>query len=58
MGKGKYHVEVGDGQELRFSCLKPPLPGYLLALGAMSVAAGMVHDTLSAAMGASIDVAA
>ena len=58
MGKGKDHMEVSKGQEFGFSLLKPALPGYLLALGAVTVSAGMIRNTLSAAMGAALKVAA
>jgi hypothetical protein len=57
MGQGKYDVEVGSGQEFGFSLFKPSLPGYLLALGAVSVSAGMIHNTLSPAMGTALKVA-
>jgi hypothetical protein len=58
MGQGKYDVEVNNWQEFGFSRFKPALSGYLLALGAVSVTAGMIHDTLSATMVATLDVAA
>jgi hypothetical protein len=50
-------MEVGHGQEFGFSLFKPVLPGYLLAFGAVSVPTGMIHDTLSAALIAALQVA-
>jgi len=57
MGKGKYDMEVGGGEEFGFAPFKPTLTGYLLTLGAVSVAAGMIQDTFGAAMVASLHVA-
>ena len=56
MRQGKYHMEVGDGQELGCLFLYPSLSGYLLAFGAVSIAAGMIHDTLCSAVVAPINV--
>ena len=58
MWQGKYYMEVGSGQQFGFSLFKPPLSGYLLALGAVSIPAGMIHDTLSATVIAAMKVAA
>jgi hypothetical protein len=58
MGQGKYDMEVGDGQQLRFSRFKPTFSGDLLAFGTVAVSAGMIQDTLSAAVVAAIEVAA
>ena len=56
MGQGKYDMEIGDGEELGFLFFDPSLSGYLLALGAVSIAAGMIHDTLCSAVVAPINV--
>jgi hypothetical protein len=58
MGQGKYDMEVGNGEEFGFSCLKPSFSGYLLAFGAVSIPAGMIHDTLSTAVVAPMKVSA
>jgi hypothetical protein len=57
MGEGENDVEVGGGEEFGFALFKPPLTGDVLALGAVSIAAGMVEDALGAAVGAALDVA-
>jgi hypothetical protein len=57
MGKGENDVEVGGGQEFGLAFFKPSLSGDVLTLGAVSIAAGMIEDTLSAAVGAALDVA-
>jgi hypothetical protein len=56
MRQGKYDMEVSDGEELRFLFFDPSLSGYLLAFGAVSIAAGMIHDTLCSAVVAPINV--
>jgi hypothetical protein len=58
MGKGKYDVEVRGGEEFGFAPFKPSLTGYLLALGTVAVAAGMIQDTFGAAVAATLNVAA
>jgi len=58
MGESENDVEVRGGQEFGLALFKPSLSGDVLALGAVSIAAGMVEDTLSAAVGAALDVAA
>jgi hypothetical protein len=58
MGQCKYDMEVGYGQEFGFSFFKPPLPGYLLALGAVTVSAGVIQDPLSPTVVAAIEVTA
>ena len=57
MGQGKDEMEVGHGEHFGFSGLQPSLPGYLLTFGAMPIPAGMIHDTLSPAVVAAIEVA-
>jgi len=58
MGQGKYDMEVGNGEEFGFSCLKPSLSGYLLTFGAVSITAGIIDATLSAAMIAAMETTA
>ena len=41
-------MEIGNGQELGFSLFKPSFPGYVLALGAMSVATRIIGNALGA----------
>jgi len=57
MGEGENDVEVGGGEEFGFAFFKPSLSGDVLTLGAVSIAAGVIEDTLSAAVGAALDVA-
>ncbi len=57
MREGENDVEVRGGKEFGLAFFKPSLSGDVLALGAVSIAAGMVEDTLCAAVGASLDVA-
>ena len=58
MGESENDVEVGGGEEFGLAFFKPSLSRDVLALGAVSIAAGMVEDTLCAAVGAALDVAA
>ena len=58
MWKSKYDMEVGKGQQFGFSCFKPSLSGNLLTFWTVSVTAGMIHDTLSAAVVTALNVAA
>jgi hypothetical protein len=57
MGESEHDVEVGGGKEFGLAFFKPSFPGDVLALGAVSIAAGMIEDTLCAAVGAALDVA-
>ena len=57
MRQGKDTVEIGDGEDFGFSDFQPSLPGYLLTLGAVAVSAGVIQNTLSAAMAATIEMA-
>jgi len=57
MGQGKDTVEIGDGEDFGFSGFQPSLPGYLLTLGAVPIPAGMIQNTLSATVGATIEMA-
>jgi hypothetical protein len=57
MGESKHDVEVGSGEEFGLAFFKPSLSGDVLTLGAVSIAAGMIEDTLCAAMGTALDVA-
>ena len=50
-------VEVGGGEEFGLAFFKPSLSGDVLTLGAVSIAAGVIEDTLSAAVGTALDVA-
>lgn len=50
-------MKISCWKQLRFSGLYPPLPLYLLALGAMPVTAGVVADAHVAAVGTQIDMA-
>jgi hypothetical protein len=58
MGESENDVEVGGRQEFGFTFFKPALSGDVLTLGAVSITAGMIEDTLCAAVGAALDVAA
>jgi hypothetical protein len=58
MGKGKYHMEVGNGQQFGCSFFKPSLSGDVLTFWAVPVTAGMIPDALSAALIAARKVAA
>ena len=57
MGESENDVEVGGGEEFELTFFKPSFSGDVLTLGAVSIAAGMVEDTLGAAVGAALDVA-
>ena len=50
-------VKVADRKLLFFAGLDPSFSGYLLAFGAMPVAAGMVDNAFGAAMRAALDMA-
>jgi hypothetical protein len=57
MRESENDVEVGGGEEFGLAFFKPSLSGDVLALGAVSIAAGMIEDTLGAAVSAALDVA-
>ena len=57
MGQGKDTMEIGDGEEFGFSGFQPSLPRDLLTFGAVAVPAGVVQNTLSATVGATIEMA-
>ena len=56
MGESENDVEVRDGEEFGLAFFKPSLSGDVLTLGAVSIAARMIEDTLCAAVGAPFDV--
>ncbi len=56
--QGEDDMEVADRQELLLASFGPFFSGHLLALGAMSITAGMVGDALSAAVVAAFNVTA
>ena len=58
MRQRKDDMEVANRQEFLLACLSPFFSGYLLALGAMSITAGMIGDALSAAVVASFNMTA
>lgn len=53
---GENHMEIVDIQQVFPLSCEPPFFGEGLALGAMAVAAGIVRDSLVAAMAADINV--
>lgn len=57
MGESENDVEVGRREEFGLTFFKPSLSGNVLTLGAVSIAAGVIEDTLSAAVGTALDVA-
>ena len=57
MRQGKDTMEVGDGEDFGFSGFQPSLPGNLLTFGAVTVPTGVVQNTLSAAVAATIEMA-
>jgi hypothetical protein len=57
MGESENDVEVGGREEFGLAFFKPSLSGDVLTLGAVSIAAGVIEDTLSAAVCAALDVA-
>lgn len=58
MGESENDVKVRGGEEFGLAFFKPSLSGDVLALGAVSIAAGMIEDTFCATVGAALDVAA
>ena len=57
MRQGKDTVEIGDGEDFGFSGFQPSLPRDLLTFGAVTIPAGVIQNTLSAAVAATIDMA-
>jgi hypothetical protein len=57
MWQGKDAMEIGNWEHFIFSCLKPSLPRYLLTFGAVTIPAGVIKNTLSAAVVATIEMA-
>jgi len=57
MRESENDVEVGGGEEFGLAFFEPPFTGDVLALGAVSIATGVVEDTLGAAVGAAFHVA-
>jgi hypothetical protein len=57
MGESENDVEIRGREEFGLAFFKPSLSGDVLTLGAVSIAAGVIEDTLSAAVGAALDVA-
>jgi len=57
MGESENDVKVRGGEEFGLAFFKPSLSGDVLALGAVSIAAGMIEDTFCAAVSAALDVA-
>jgi hypothetical protein len=57
MGESENDVEIRGREEFGLAFFKPSLPGDVLTLGAVSIAAGVIEDTLSAAVSAALDVA-
>ena len=56
VGQCKDDVKVADRKQFFFAGLDPSFSGYLLAFGAMPVAAGMVDNAFGAAMAAALDM--
>jgi hypothetical protein len=57
MRQGKDAMEIGHREHFGFSGFQPSLPGYLLTFGAVTIPAGVVQNTLSAAVAATIEMA-
>ncbi len=57
VGQCKDDVKVADRKQLLFAGLDPSFSGYLLAFGAMPVAAGMVDNAFGAALRAALNMA-
>ena len=57
MGEGENDMEVRGRKEFGVTLFKPSLSGDVLALGAVSIAAGMIEDAFCAAVGTALDVA-
>ena len=56
MGESENDVEVRGREEFGLTFFKPSLPGDVLTLGAVSIAARMIEDTLCAAVGAALQM--
>jgi hypothetical protein len=56
MRESEDDVEVGGREEFGLAFFKPSLPGDVLTLGAVSIAAGVIEDTLSATVGTALNV--
>ena len=57
MREGENDMEVRGRKEFGVAFFKPSLSGDVLALRAVSIAAGMIEDPFCAAVGAALDVA-
>jgi hypothetical protein len=57
MGESENDVEVRGREEFGLTFFKPSLPGDVLTLGAVSIAAGVIEDTFCATVGTALDVA-
>ena len=57
MRQGKDAMEIGHGEDFGFSGFQPSLPGNLLTFGAVTIPAGVIQNTLSAAVAATIEMA-
>jgi hypothetical protein len=56
MRESENDVEVRGREEFGLALFKPSLSGDVLTLGAVSIAAGMIEDTLCAAVGTALQV--
>ena len=56
MRQGKDAMEIGHGEDFGFSGFQPSLPWYLLTFGAVTIPAGVIQNTLSAAVVATIEM--
>jgi len=56
MRQGKDAMEIGHGEDFGFSGFQPSLPWYLLTFGAVTIPAGVIQNTLSAAVAATIEM--
>ena len=56
MGEGENDMEVRGRKEFGVTLFKPSLSGVVLTLGAVSIAARMIEDTLCAAVGATLQM--
>jgi hypothetical protein len=57
MGESENDVKVRGGKQFGPALFNPLLSGDVLALGAVSIAAGMIKDPFCAAVGTALDVA-
>ena len=58
MGKSKYNMRIGNGQQFGASRSQPPIARLTLALRAVPVSAGVIGDGLLTARGALVQMAA